>query len=66
MSIDTKLNNYVGVAYTEKVHDTIKRELKIDKLRAMKPGFEISLDWFEDRLNVDVNKEGNIAGFYFG
>lgn len=60
------LQGLIGQAGNEAVYDEATRDAGARHYRALKPGDAATMDFREDRLNIDLDDGGRITGFRCG
>lgn len=63
---DPAMRDLVGRAYTAEVGAELLRRAQAATLRVIRPGDAVTMDFREDRLNVELDAKGAVAAYCCG
>jgi hypothetical protein len=60
------LANLVGKPFTPALEADAKARVKVQAVRAIRPGTAVTMDFRPDRLNIDIDEKNIVTGFRCG
>lgn len=61
-----KLGAYLNRQADEPTLASVRSAVRHDRIRVLRPGTAMTMDYRADRLNIDVGEDGRIRRFYCG